>query len=469
MSALAARGARARFWARCGYCHGLLAATASVLLAGAAAARSPVVPVTPAQVEQRAEAALVLCARDAEAALRDARAALAETSDFVPTAFVSAGRKGELVEDAYLEARAAYRRHRARLYRAVGACLVSQGRALEGGRYLQRAHLLDPQVGALAALADAWLAAGRGFEALELLLAGVREGAWSDEARAAAERSADVLGLASLQSEIDRVRLAAQQPAARFRPGPVVLPERVRLSTGAPLRLDEPVVTLLYIAERSCRTCSADVDTLQRVVPSNLRVLAAGDEPGDDYALRQALRLYRRDWPIASGPRLAPALGVSAPVLLLFARGGFTQVALGPPFERSLPDTLAILQRDDVHEPRPRTQWNRRTLVRPEPRPPSGLLAEGLAPGEDVPAPPAFDEAVAAFAAGRYEQALRLFERLEQVGDGWLLPPEARLNRALCLARLGRQAEARALLLRTGDSRVQAAVDAALDSVGTRR
>jgi tetratricopeptide (TPR) repeat protein len=449
----------------------LFSAASLVLLAGAswAAGRAAAPAATPADVERRAAAARLLRASDPEAALRAARAALAETSEFVPTAFVSAGRKGELVEDAYVAARAAYRQHRARLYQAVGECLVSAGRPLDGGRYLQRAHTLDPQAGALGALADAWLSAGRGFEALDLLLAGVREGTWSTEARAAAERSADVLGLASLQSEIDRVRLAAQQPKARFQLGPALLPERARLSTGASLRLDEPGLTLLYIAERSCRTCSADVDTLQRTLPREARVLATGDEPNDDYALRQALRLYRRDWPIVSGPRLAPALGVSAPALLLFARSGFTQVALTPPFERSLPEALAVLQREDVVETRPRAQWNRRPPVRPPARPTQGLLAEGLALGEDLPAPAAFDEAVAAFTAGRYEQALRLFERLEQAGDGWLLTPEARFNRALCLARLGRHAEARALLLRTGDSRVQAAVDAALDGIGGGR
>jgi hypothetical protein len=62
---------------------------------------------------------------------------------------------------------------------------------------------------------------------------------------------------------------------------------------------------------------------------------------------------------------------------------------------------------------------------------------------------------------------LELFESLAAQGDGWLLSPEARLNRALCLAGLGRREQARRLLLRTGDSRFQDAVDRTLEKVGS--
>ena len=72
----------------------------------------------------------------------------------------------------------------------------------------------------------------------------------------------------------------------------------------------------------------------------------------------------------------------------------------------------------------------------------SGLLPEGIAPGEDAPFPPEFDAAVAAYRAGKAAEAQRLFDALEAKGDGWLLPAEARLNRALCLA--GRAARRRA-------------------------
>jgi Flp pilus assembly protein TadD len=92
-----------------------------------------------------------------------------------------------------------------------------------------------------------------------------------------------------------------------------------------------------------------------------------------------------------------------------------------------------------------------------------------LAPGEDEPAPAEFDSAVAALRAGRPAEALRTFEALEGRGDGWLLPPEARLDRALSLAALGRREEARRLLLRIGDSRFQEDVDRALERVGSPR
>jgi hypothetical protein len=102
-------------------------------------------------------------------------------------------------------------------------------------------------------------------------------------------------------------------------------------------------------------------------------------------------------------------------------------------------------------------------VERPQPIAQPPLPEEGLVPGEDEPFPEAFQAAQRAFDAGRWAEALKLIEQLERSGDGWLLPPEARLNRALCLQRLARREEARTLLLRTGDSRFQDAVDQALE------
>jgi hypothetical protein len=48
-----------------------------------------------------------------------------------------------------------------------------------------------------------------------------------------------------------------------------------------------------------------------------------------------------------------------------------------------------------------------------------------------------------------------------------LLPPEARLNRSLCLLGLGRREDARLMLLKTGDSRFQEDVDRTLERAGT--
>jgi hypothetical protein len=74
---------------------------------------------------------------------------------------------------------------------------------------------------------------------------------------------------------------------------------------------------------------------------------------------------------------------------------------------------------------------------------------------------------VAAFRGGKPAEALRLFEGLEAKGDGWLLPPEGRLDRCICLAALGRREEARLLLLHTGDSRFQEALDRTLERIGS--
>jgi hypothetical protein len=77
--------------------------------------------------------------------------------------------------------------------------------------------------------------------------------------------------------------------------------------------------------------------------------------------------------------------------------------------------------------------------------------------------------AVAAFRAGKPAEALRLFEVVEASGDGQLLPPEGRLNRGVCLAAMGQRETARVLLLRTGDSRFQDAVDRTLEKVGSAK
>ena len=419
------------------------------------------------QAEELAAQAVALAASRPTDALAQARRALALTADFEPTAFVKAGRKGEVVEDAYVQARTEYRRHRSRLYRAVGACLVASGRRLDAARYLRRAFDLDAAGGAAAGLALSLVGLGRGREALSVLLAGV-DTTLGPEGLAVAGQAADAVGLPSLQAEIDRVRLmrVGAQPAVDVRDAPLRLPERARLSTGALFRPDETAVTLVYVAEPSCAACSGDLEALKQLPRTGARVVIAPALPDRDEALRRILSLYRYDWPLVLGAGPWDAQGVTPPAAVLLARGGFTTAVLRPPFVARLSAVVEALGRTDVRETVPRAAWNGRPVERtPLPALP-GLLPEGLAPGEDEPAPPAFAAAVAAYRAGRHAAALATFESLEAAGDGWLLPPEARLDRALCLAALGRREEARRLLLRTGDSRFQDAVDRALETAG---
>ena len=108
-------------------------------------------------------------------------------------------------------------------------------------------------------------------------------------------------------------------------------------------------------------------------------------------------------------------------------------------------------------------------MDRARPAPPPGLLPEGFAAGDDGPAPPEFERALAAYRGGRFAEALRLFEALAAAEDGWLLPPEARLNRAIALAALGRREEARRIVLRIGDARLEDAADRALDRISAGR
>jgi tetratricopeptide (TPR) repeat protein len=401
------------------------------------------------------------------AALADARRALVLTGDFDPTDFVKAGRKGEVVEDEFVAARRAYRRHRALLYEAVGAAQARLGNHPAAARYLRRAALLEPSDERAARLARSLLAVDRTGEALSLVLGRTRAGTIAAPTLSLIEQAVDAAGLPSVQVEIDRARLLAAAPAAVYRDGPFRLAAGGRLSTGVPLDLQGgPLV--FYAADASCRSCSDDLQELKRAVPAGVRV-ALVPASAEDQALRQILGLYHYDWPILIGSGAARELALVPGSVLVVARGGWAAAGVKSPFVPTLASVLQVFAAADVRETIPRPAWNGRPIDRRPPAPAPALLPEGLAPGEDDPAPQEFEAAVAAYRAGRGAEALRRFEGLEAKADGWLLPPEARLDRALCLAVLGRREEARRILLKTGDSRFQEDVDRALETVGTPR
>ncbi|HEY7924082.1 MAG TPA: hypothetical protein VII62_12930 [Vicinamibacteria bacterium] len=419
------------------------------------------------QAEKLAQDAMALAPRDAAAALQQARKALALTAEFVPTDYVNAGRKGEVVEDEFKAAREAYQRHRAVIYDAVGDALGRQGQALPASRYQRRSFLLEPTPARGLALARSLNELGRGREALATVQKAIGGlVSLTPEAVAAIERAADVAGLPSAQAEIDRGRLTANLGAAvTLREGPFELPPGVKLSNAPLFKLEDAELTVIYAAEASCRNCSADLEELGRQVPKTVRVLTL--PPGDDQdaALRQVLQLYRRPWPLLLGRDLGARLSLQPRSALLLARAGWTQAVLKAPFGQELGTALQALQRKDVQETAPRASWNRRPVDRSPLPPQPELLAEGMAPGEDAPFPPEFDAAVAAYKAGRAGEAQKLIDALEAKGDGWLLPAEARLDRALCLARAGQRDAARRILLRTGDSRFEDKVDQLLEAV----
>jgi tetratricopeptide (TPR) repeat protein len=419
------------------------------------------------EAERLAAEAVSRAAGDPEGALEQARQALALTNEFNPTVFVQMGRKGEVVEDEFQTARVAYGEHRARLYEAVGAILVGHGQTLAGSRYLGRAFLLDPNPARGVALARAQTALGRGRAALDTIrraIAGLTS-LTPEVARAVAD-AADAARLPSAQAEIDRGRLEATlKDEVTLRDGPVTFPQGTRLSTHPSFRLEDAPLNLIYAAEESCRSCSADLGDLARIVPEGVRVLALPASEEADVALRQVLDIYGYDWPLLLGPDLASELDLEPRSVLVVGRGGWSAAVFRPPFGPALQKGLEAFQREDVRETVPRARWNRRPPDRSPLPPPPGLLEDGLAPGEDEPFPPEFEAAVEAYRAGRYRQALELFDALEARGDGWLLPPEARLNRALCLAGLGQRRDARRILLRTGDSRFEDAIDSTLERV----
>jgi tetratricopeptide (TPR) repeat protein len=429
-----------------------------------AAAVLAAVPVQ--EAERLAVEAIRIAPDQPQKALEQSRRALRLTSDFDPTSFVGTGRKGELVEDAYQAARAAYRRHRAGLYEAVGEALLKGGQVVPAQRYLRRAVELDPGGQRVSRLAHALLAQGKGPEVLGLLHARAGLGGFGPEAMSAVEQAVDAARGPSVQVEVDRARLQGlKDGGAEFRDGPFRLPPGARLSTGGPARLDEGgAAAVIYLAAVSCRTCSGDLEALKRAAPPGTRILMVAEKPDEDRALRQVLELYRYDWPVILGQGVPAVLGVKPGQVLVVARQGWSGVALEAPYA-PLGDVLKLLGRRDVSESVPRKDWNGRPAERRLPPPAPPVLSGGLVPGEDEPAPPEFQKAVEAYRARRFTEALRLFEELEARGDGWLLPPEARIDRALCLAGLGRREEARRLLLRTGDSRFLEAADRALESL----
>jgi hypothetical protein len=421
------------------------------------------------EAERLAAAALARVDAEPDAALADARRALALTEEFDPTDYVAAGRKGEVVEDAYQAAREAYRRHRSGLYEAVGAALFAKGETVPARRYLSRAVLLDPTRPRVQRLARALIAEQRGRETLDLLHRHFAASEYGAESIPLVERAADLVGLPSAQAELDRARLLALPgSSAEPREGLLRFPPTTRLSTGGPLRLDE-TITVFYLAARGCRSCSADVEALAKTVKPPVRVVLVPEDPEQDQSLRQVASLYRVAWPVLVGPGLAAALDVPPGSVRVAARQGYMGAAVGSPFAAKLPPVLAVLSRTDVRETVPRAGFMPgRAPVPARPAPPS-LLPEGLAFGEDEPAPAPFVAALDAFRGGRALEALRFLDAVAAKDDGWLLPPEARLDRALCLAALGRAEEARRLLLRIGDGRSQEAVDRALESKASGR
>ncbi|HSD65369.1 MAG TPA: hypothetical protein VLF95_01640, partial [Vicinamibacteria bacterium] len=329
--------------------------------AGAPRGRGPT-----AEAERLAAEAVQIAPRDVAAALQKARRALALTAEFVPTEFVAAGRKGEVVEDEFQAAREAYRRHRAGLYDAVGTALARRGDALAASRYQRRSFLLDPSPDRGLALARSLNELGRGREALEAVeralagLAGLKP-----EAAEVIARAADVAGLPSAQAEIDRGRLQATLgKAVQVREGPLELPPGVRLSTTPVFRLDDVAITVLYAAEASCRSCSEDLEDIARQVPKDVRVLAVPPGEDQDQALRQVLALYKRPWPLLLGRDLAARLQLKPRSLLLVARGGWTLAVLNAPLGAEVAAALAALRRVDVAETVPRPTWNHRPVDR---------------------------------------------------------------------------------------------------------
>ena len=415
------------------------------------------------RAEELVRQATPLVSSDPEAAWELSRKALEASALFDPTDFAEAGRHGEVVEDSYRAARGEYRRHRARVYLTAGKAELARGRPSPALRYLRRAADLDGEVDPVP-LAQALLATGAKWEALDVLLSSHEVGA---RLRMLAT-VVDELGLPSVQAEIDRVRVESHKDGFQgtWLPGPVKVPPQARLSTGSRFAFDDDAtLRAVYLVDEGCATCSRDLELLRRIVPEPVQVLLAPE--GDDTVLRKAIRLYRYEWPVLLGRGVVDALPAQAPAIMLVGRAGWSAVLVGDPLDRSLPTLLEMLSREDIRERLPRAGWKGVMPVRPPPRVSRPSWdGRGLAPGDDNTPPEEFARARQSFESGRHQNALSLLDVMSKDEEAWLLPPEERLNRALCLAGLGRRREARGILLAIGDSRFQDEIDQLLESVG---
>ena len=126
-----------------------------------------------------------------------------------------------------------------------------------------------------------------------------------------------------------------------------------------------------------------------------------------DQALRSVATTYRRTWPYVVNAGPAESLGLPAPCVVVIGRGGFSVAFVKAPLVERLAPVLEVFAKRDVAETLPRPSWNRVPVERRPPTPRLALLASGLAPGEDEPAPAAFAQAVAAFDAGNPAEALQ--------------------------------------------------------------
>ena len=269
------------------------------------------------------------------AALAAARKALELTADFEPTAFVRAGRKGEVVEDAYLAARDDLPRSSRAPVRGGGPGPRRGGDAAAALRYLRRAVDLDPGPERTTGLVRTLLAQGRGREALAILERAFSTAAPPPENVALLQQAVDLVGLPSAQVELDRVRLRALAGAqhigtARSRSPPTCACPRTRSSawTMRP-------VNVLYAAEASCRTCSADLAELKRLVLPPARVLLVPESLEQDRALRQVVDLYRFGFSLLLGKGLLETLALPPRNVLVVARGGWSGAALTGPWSET--------------------------------------------------------------------------------------------------------------------------------------
>ena len=297
-----------------------------------------------------------------------------------------------------------------------------------------------------------------------MAIAGVKS--LSPEAASVIDRAADVARLPSAQAEIDRGRLKATlKGAVTLRRGRVTFPpgrgSRHRSDLPARGRGDQPdlrgrgLVPVVLGRPHPAATCRSR---------SGARHGAArGGGPGRRVAPGAGHLRLPLAAPAARG--VGEQLDLPPRSVLVLARGGWTAAVPEPPFGPALASTLAALARTDVREAVPRANWNRRPVDRsPLPPPPPGRRRTDwprVRTSRSRPISPRPEAYRGGTICGGDEEL-----RCDQArGDGWLLPPEARLDRALCLAGMGKRHEARRILLRTGDSRFENAMDETLERV----
>ncbi len=375
------------------------------------------------------ERRLAEASTDAEGALSAGLAALAATVDFEPTAFVKAGRKGEVVEDDYLSRPGTP---------IAGTGLAStppwaestppRGDHEAAVRYLRRAEFLGPDSSSGRAARGCLSPRSVGPQRRRSCCrdSSPRVGPGQTSWRSSRRSSTRQAGRASRSRSIGPESWPSLGGARSGGTGHFELPKGTRLSTAPVFRMADAAVNVIYAAEASCQTCSEDVEALRRGDPALPR--GSSSCPRDRTTTTPCGRCSvcsSVSWPVMIGPGLGSTLGVTPRSVLIVGRGGWGAALLPGAPEAGARQGGGTVGKDGCRSKSlPRPGWNRRPVERSSAHVRyRGCGPRGWRPATTSLRQPEFEAAVTAYREKRPAEAMRLFDESPDAGTDGSFPP----------------------------------------------